>query len=53
MTPVSGEETAEGRTQVALDTSGRSYRYYLIWATSPTETSDGFGASISDARLFD
>ncbi|MGZ8665968.1 MAG: protein kinase domain-containing protein [Solirubrobacterales bacterium] len=52
-TPVSGEESAESRTEVALDTSGRSFRYYLIWAISPAETSDGYGASISDAKLFD
>jgi tRNA A-37 threonylcarbamoyl transferase component Bud32 len=49
---VAGSETAQERTEVSLDTGGREYRYYLIWATTPAETDDGYGASISDARLF-
>jgi serine/threonine-protein kinase len=51
-TQVAGPSTAQERTEVSLDTAGREYRYYLIWATAPTETEDGYGASISDVRLF-
>jgi eukaryotic-like serine/threonine-protein kinase len=43
---------AEERTEVSLDTAGREYRYYLVWATTPADTEDDYGASISDVRLF-
>jgi tRNA A-37 threonylcarbamoyl transferase component Bud32 len=49
---VAPSTTAEERTEVTLDTAGREYRYYLIWAITPAETDDGHGASISDVRLF-
>jgi hypothetical protein len=51
-TPVADGIIAKERTEVSLDTGGRKYRYYLIWATSPAETDDAYGASISDVRLF-
>jgi len=44
--------TAQERTEVELDTGGEGFRYYLVWATTPAETDDGYGASVSDARLF-
>jgi eukaryotic-like serine/threonine-protein kinase len=28
-----------------------AYRYYLLWITTPSQTEDGFGAEIADARL--
>ncbi|HKG36301.1 MAG TPA: protein kinase [Solirubrobacterales bacterium] len=46
-------KTTEKITDVSLDTANNEFRYYLIWSTSPAETDDGFGASISDIRLFD
>jgi serine/threonine-protein kinase len=51
-TKVADTATAERRTEVELDTGGRDFRYYLVWATAPAETDDGYGASISNARLF-
>jgi serine/threonine protein kinase len=51
-TRVADGTLAEERIEVSLDTAGREYRYYLVWATSPAETDDGYGASISDVRLF-
>jgi eukaryotic-like serine/threonine-protein kinase len=51
-TPVADGTIAQERTEVSLDTGSREYRYYLIWATVPAETEGGYGASISDVRLF-
>ena len=50
---VASGETAEKSTEVTLDTANNEFRYYLIWATAPAETGDGYGASVSDVRLFD
>jgi hypothetical protein len=50
---VAGNETAEKVTEVSLDTANNEFRYYLIWSTSPAETDSGWGASISDVRLFE
>jgi serine/threonine-protein kinase len=50
---VASGETAEKSTEVSLDTANNRFRYYLIWSTSPTEFDDGYGASISDVRLFE
>ena len=52
-TQVAGNETAEGRTDVSLDTANQQFQYYLIWSTVPAETESGYGASISDVRLFE
>jgi serine/threonine-protein kinase len=51
-TEVGSAGKVEGRQQVDLDTGGRRFRYYLVWASSPTELSGGYGASVSDVRLF-
>ena len=31
----------------------RPYRYFLLWATTPVESGNGYGVAISDVRLFD
>ena len=41
------------RQRVELITAGEQYQYYLLWATNPAETDDGFGVAISDVKLFD
>ncbi len=50
--PVGSSETVGSRDEISLDTAGQKFRYYLIWATKPTQTDGGYGASISDVRLF-
>ncbi|MEX0620026.1 MAG: protein kinase [Solirubrobacterales bacterium] len=40
------------RQRVELITAGEQYRYYLLWATSPADTEDGYGVAISDVKLF-
>jgi hypothetical protein len=52
-TQVASGETADKSTEVALDTANNDFRYYLIWATEPTELGGDYGASISDVRLFE
>jgi hypothetical protein len=37
---------------VDLDTSGTSYRYYLIWITRLAGESGDYTVEITDARLF-
>jgi len=46
-------KSVSAKQAVSLDTEGHEYRYYLVWSTSPAETDSGYGASISDIRLFD
>ena len=41
------------RQRVELITADEQYQYYLLWATTPGETEDGFGIAISDVKLFD
>ena len=41
------------RQRVELITAGEPYQYYLLWATTPSDTEDGFGVAISDVKLFD
>jgi serine/threonine-protein kinase len=41
------------RQRVELITAGERYQYYLLWATNPADTEDGYGVAISDVRLFD
>jgi hypothetical protein len=50
---VASDETAEKSTEVSLDTANNPFRFYLIWSTLPAETDEGYGASISDVRLFE
>jgi serine/threonine-protein kinase len=38
--------------RVDLITGGNKYQYYLLWITNPAETDSGYGAAISDIRLF-
>jgi len=40
------------RQRVDLITAGERYRYYLLWATNPADTDDGYGVAISDVKLF-
>jgi hypothetical protein len=40
------------RQRVELITAEEQYQYYLLWATTPSETEDGFGVAISDVKLF-
>jgi eukaryotic-like serine/threonine-protein kinase len=51
-TRVGSAGSVESRQQVDLDNGGRRFRYYLVWANSPTELDGGYGASVSDVRLF-
>ena len=37
--------------RIPLDGGGQSFRYFLIWSTSPAETEDGYGASIADVQV--
>ena len=37
--------------RLVFDDPGRSFRYFLIWSTSPTETEAGFGASIAEVQV--
>ncbi len=39
--------------QVDLITAGASYQYYLLWITDAVEIDGGFGATITDVRLFE
>jgi serine/threonine-protein kinase len=41
------------RQRVELITAGEAYQYYLLWATNPADTEDGYGVAISDVKLFD
>lgn len=41
------------RQRVELITADEQYQYYLLWATTPAETDDGYGVAISDVKLFD
>jgi serine/threonine-protein kinase len=41
------------RQRVELITAGERYQYYLLWATNPADTEDGYGVAISDVKLFD
>jgi serine/threonine-protein kinase len=41
------------RQRVELITAGEQYQYYLVWATNPAETEDGYGVAISDVKLFE
>ncbi len=41
------------RQRVELITAEEQYQYYLLWATTPSETEDGFGVAISDVKLFE
>ena len=41
------------RQRVELITADEQYQYYLLWATTPSETEDGFGVAISDVKLFE
>jgi serine/threonine-protein kinase len=52
-TSIASGEQARRRQEVSLDTAGNEFRHYLIWSTVPAETEDGYGASISDVRLFE
>ena len=38
--------------RIDLITGGNKYQYYLLWITNPAETDSGYGASISDIRLY-
>ena len=38
--------------RIDLITGDNKYQYYLLWITNPTETESGYGAAISDIRLF-
>lgn len=40
------------RQRVELFTVGERYQYYLLWATNPADTDDGYGVAISDVELF-
>jgi len=38
--------------EVELPSTGESYRYYLLWATNPVESENGYGVAITHVRLF-
>jgi serine/threonine-protein kinase len=50
--PVGSADPVGGRDEISLDTAGHKFRYYLIWAIKPVQLDGGYGASISDVRLF-
>ena len=37
--------------RLVFDGDGQSFRYFLIWSTTPAETDDGWGASIADVQI--
>jgi serine/threonine-protein kinase len=37
--------------RIPLEGGGQSFRYFLIWSTTPAETDDGYGASIADVQI--
>ena len=37
--------------RLVFDDPDRTFRYFLVWSTSPTETEDGFGASIAEVEV--
>jgi len=50
-TELDERESIGDTERLVFDGSGESYRYFLIWSTSPTETDDGYGASISEVQI--
>jgi eukaryotic-like serine/threonine-protein kinase len=50
--PLGSADNVDSRQEIGLDTAGKKFRYYLIWATKPASLNGGYGASISDVRLF-
>ena len=42
--------SVENRQRIDL-VAPRSYQYFLLWATSPVESGNGYGVAISDARI--
>ncbi len=43
--------TVDKTQTIPIDTKGAEYQYFLVWITAPTETPDGFRATISDVSI--
>ena len=47
---IGSSPSVERRQKIDL-IAPRPYRYFLLWATTPVESGDGYGVAISDARI--
>ena len=47
---IGSSPSVEQRQKVEL-VAPRPYRYFLLWATTPVESGNGYGVAISDARI--
>jgi len=54
-TEVGSSDKVADQKPIDLDTGGKEFTYYLIWTTTPAPLSgtDGYGASISDVKLYE
>ncbi len=54
-TEVGSVDKVADQKPIDIDTGGEKFTYYLIWSTKPAPLSgtDGYGASISDVKLYE